>query len=74
MPVEPECDAMQVDVVAVSNLGAHSVDFTVRVWCARTDYWPLKFDMLQKIKETFDARGVEIPFPTTTIVRRDAVK
>jgi len=28
--------------------------------------------MLQTVKETFDARGIEIPFPTTTIVRQGA--
>jgi small conductance mechanosensitive channel len=58
--------------VAVSNLGASSVDFTIRVWCASSDYWPLRFHLLQTVKETFDARGIEIPFPTTTVLRRSA--
>jgi len=58
--------------VAVSNLGASSVDFTIRVWCASSDYWPLRFHLLQTVKETFDTRGIEIPFPTTTILRRPA--
>jgi small conductance mechanosensitive channel len=55
--------------VAVTNLGDSSVEFTIRVWCASSDYWALRFDMLQAVKETFDARGIDIPFPTTTIVR-----
>jgi small conductance mechanosensitive channel len=58
--------------VAVTDLGASSVDFTIRVWCATSDYWALRFHMLQAVKETFDARGIEIPFPTTTIVRQSA--
>jgi small conductance mechanosensitive channel len=58
--------------VAVTNLGASSVDFTTRVWCSASDYWALRFHMLQAVKETFDARGIDIPFPTTTIVRQDA--
>jgi small-conductance mechanosensitive channel len=28
--------------------------------------------MLRTVKETFDERGIEIPFPTTTIVRKNA--
>ena len=56
--------------VAVTNLNASSVDFTIRVWCKASDYWALKFHMLKTVKETFDQRGIEIPFPTTTIVRQ----
>lgn len=58
--------------VAVTNLGDFSVDFTIRVWCAASDYWDLRFDLLRKVKETFDAKGVEIPFPTTTVMRPEA--
>jgi small-conductance mechanosensitive channel len=28
--------------------------------------------MLRTVKEAFDARGIDIPFPTTTIVRQNA--
>jgi len=59
-------------LVAVSNLGDSSIDFVIRVWCASSDYWALKFHMLRTVKETFDERGIEIPFPTTTIVRANA--
>jgi small conductance mechanosensitive channel len=58
--------------VAVTNLGDSSVDFTIRVWCAASDYWALKFHTLQAVKEIFDKRGIDIPFPTTTIVRQNA--
>lgn len=52
--------------VKVSNLGDSSVDFTVRVWCAASDYWGLKFDLTRAVKEAFDAAGIDIPFPTQT--------
>jgi len=58
--------------VAVTNLGASSVDFTIRVWCAASDYWALRFHLLKTVKEAFDAQGIEIPFPTTKIVREPA--
>lgn len=55
--------------VMVTNLGDSSVDFTVRVWCAASDYWALKFEFTRAVKEKFDSIGVDIPFPTTTIVQ-----
>ncbi|MBX2853474.1 MAG: mechanosensitive ion channel [Rhodobacteraceae bacterium] len=58
--------------VAVTNLGDSSVDFTIRVWCDTSDYWALKFHLMRDVKERFDAAGVAIPFPTTTIVNSAA--
>lgn len=58
--------------LAVTNLGDSSVDFTLRVWCMAGDYWPLRFDLLRAVKERFDAEGVEIPFPTQTVVYNPA--
>jgi small conductance mechanosensitive channel len=55
-------------VVAVSNLGDSSVDIMVRVWCAGGDYWGLKWDLLKGVKEAFDDGGVDIPFPTQTVI------
>ena len=49
--------------VAVSNLGDSSVDFVVRPWVNSADYWAVKFDFTQAVKEKFDAEGVSIPFP-----------
>jgi len=55
-------------LVVVGNLGDSSVDFTVRVWCKASDYWGMKFDLTRGIKEAFDNNGIDIPFPTRTIV------
>ncbi|SHE32701.1 small conductance mechanosensitive channel [Loktanella atrilutea] len=53
--------------IQVNNLNASSVDFLVRVWCARTDYFQYQADMTRKIKEALDAAGIEIPFPNRTV-------
>ncbi len=58
--------------VRVTNLGDSSVDITCRLWCKASDYWALKFDMIERVKKAFDAKGVSIPYPHTTIVRKDA--
>ncbi len=57
--------------VRVTNLGDSSVDITCRLWCQAGDYWPIKFDMLEKVKKSFDTQGVSIPYPHTTIVKKD---
>ena len=49
--------------VAVSELGASSVDFVVRPWVKTGDYWPARFDLTQRIKEKLDAAGISIPYP-----------
>lgn len=55
--------------VQVNNLGGSSVDFTVRAWCDRGDYFQYQADMKRQVKEALDAAGIDIPFPTRTIVQ-----
>jgi len=50
-------------VVAVSELADSSVNFVVRPWCKKEDYWTLRFDLTQEIKEKLEAAGCSIPFP-----------
>ena len=50
-------------LVAVQTLGESSVDLVVRVWCAGSDYWPLRFDLMRAFKEAFDHEGITIPYP-----------
>lgn len=55
--------------VQVTNLGDSSVDFLVRVWCDASVYFAYKADMTRLVKEALDQGGVDIPFPTRTIVQ-----
>lgn len=50
-------------MIAVSELGDSSVNFVVRVWVNKADYWGVFFDTTEKVKLTFDAEGISIPFP-----------
>jgi small conductance mechanosensitive channel len=49
--------------VAVSELGDSSVNFVVRPWVNTSDYWSVLFDLTEKVKLTFDQKGISIPFP-----------
>ncbi|WP_147110216.1 mechanosensitive ion channel family protein [Tateyamaria sp. syn59] len=55
--------------IQVNNLGDSSVDFLVRVWCDSGDYFQYQADMKRKVKEALDDAGLDIPFPTRTIVQ-----
>jgi small conductance mechanosensitive channel len=50
-------------VVAVSELGDSSVNFVVRPWCKKEDYWALRWDLTRRFKEELEAAGCSIPFP-----------
>lgn len=49
--------------IAVSELADSSVNFVVRPWVNADDYWPLYFDLNERIKKRFDEEGISIPFP-----------
>lgn len=49
--------------VAVKELGDSSVNFVVRVWVKSGDYWGVNFDTIEKVKLTFDEKGISIPYP-----------
>ncbi|MGR3761645.1 mechanosensitive ion channel family protein [Roseobacteraceae bacterium NS-SX3] len=57
--------------IQVNNLNSSSVDFLVRVWVDAADYFQYQADMKRKVKEALDAAGIDIPFPTRTIVQAE---
>lgn len=57
--------------IKVTNLGDSSVDFTLRLWVDAADFWNVKFDLTRAAKDAFDAGGIDIPFPTRTLVKAD---
>ncbi len=54
-------------VVAVSELADSSVNLVVRPWCAKEDYWGLRFDLTRRMKEQLEAAGCSIPYPQTDV-------
>ena len=47
----------------VDNLGESSITVGLRAWVLTENYWPVKWEMNEKIKAEFDNAGIEIPFP-----------
>jgi small conductance mechanosensitive channel len=54
---EPAC------AVAINDLGDSCVNFKVRPWVNSADYWDVLSDITEKVKLTFDAKGISIPYP-----------
>jgi small-conductance mechanosensitive channel len=54
-------------MVAVDELANSSVNLIIRPWVKTEDYWTTKWELTQKIKESFDKEGISIPFPQTDV-------
>jgi small conductance mechanosensitive channel len=53
--------------IAVVELGDSSVNLVVRPWVKTEDYWDVYFALTEKVKVTFDEKGISIPFPQRDI-------
>lgn len=49
--------------VALSALNDSAVEFTIRIWVKTENYWPLKFDMTERIYNELPKHGIMFPFP-----------
>ncbi len=59
--------------VRVVSLGDSSVNLRAWAWAAnQADAFVMECDLLESIKNRFDAEGVEIPFPHRTVVMKGA--
>ncbi|MBN2255887.1 MAG: mechanosensitive ion channel [Deltaproteobacteria bacterium] len=54
-------------MVGVLELADSSVNFAVRPWVKTGEYWPLFFDLKERIKRRFDEEGISIPFPQSDV-------
>ena len=48
--------------VRVTNYKESSMEYTIRVWVSKDDYWNTKFDLLENLKKKFDQDGIIIPY------------
>ena len=50
-------------LIAVAELADSSVNLVVRPWVNGPDYWRVRFELMEAIKNSLDEAGIEIPFP-----------
>lgn len=58
---EPENHKPQV---VSDTLGDYSTNLIVRFWASNADYWALRWDMTQKIKDALENAGISLPLTT----------
>ncbi len=69
---DPRSLADPAPFLQVNNLGDFSVDFLCRVWVKSSDYFQYQADMKRQVKEALDKAGIDIPFPTRTVLNNQA--
>ena len=60
---DPELMDQEETRIFVDSLGESSVVLGMRSWVKTEEFWNTKWRMNEKIKEQFDANGIQIPFP-----------
>ncbi|MGY0393485.1 mechanosensitive ion channel family protein [Bizionia sp. KMM 8389] len=58
--------------VNVSELADSSINFFTRVWVKKEDYWTVNFDVIEQTKEALDAAGIDIPYPHSVEIHKEA--
>ena len=53
--------------VRLGELGASSLNITVRAWTKNEDYWTVRWRVLEQVHDRLNEEGIEIPFPQMTI-------
>ena len=54
-------------IVLVKDLAESSINLAVRPWAELPDFFEMRSDVLEQIKNEFDANGITIPFPQRDI-------
>lgn len=50
-------------MILVKELADSSINLAVRPWANVDDFWQMRSDILEQIKEKFDENDIDIPFP-----------
>lgn len=70
MAADPEYSKLIIEpleVLGVQDFGDSAVVIRVRFTTQPIQQWPIGREFRRRVKKTFDAKGIEIPFPHTTI-------
>ena len=56
----------------LSKQNASSLDFLLRVWVGRSDYWTVNFDLLEAINNRLVEEKIEVPFTQVDVHVKDS--
>lgn len=58
-------DKVKQDPAPQINMTEHkdsSINFSVKLWCDSSEFWNVKFDILERATKAFEENGISIPF------------
>ncbi|WP_167606261.1 mechanosensitive ion channel family protein [Maribellus sediminis] len=70
----PLCLDEPEPLIVFKEFGSSSIDILLGVWFEKTNYLAVKNSIFLDIKSTFDAEGIEIPFPHVTVYTGEVTK
>ncbi len=70
----PFCLDEPEPLILIKDFGESSINFLYGLWFEKSNYLTLRNSIMQEIKSTFEAEGVEIPFPHITLYTGEATK
>ena len=70
----PLCLDEPEPLIVFKEFGNSSIDILLGVWFEKTNYLAVKNSVFNDIKSTFDAEGIEIPFPHVTLYTGEVTK
>lgn len=72
LAADPRVLSEPAATIQVVGLGDFAINLGVNLWVKTPDYAVVKSHMLRAVKEAFDAKGIEIPFPTSVQIELPA--
>ena len=70
----PYCLDEPEPLILIKEFGDSSINFLYGLWFEKSNYVTLRNSIIQDIKTTFEANGIEIPFPHITLYSGEATK
>ena len=70
----PLCLDEPEPLIIFSEFGNSSINILFGIWFEKSNFVKVKNSIFLAIKETFDAEGIEIPFPHTSLYSGEATK
>lgn len=58
----PQVDFETEPLIRVSAYESSSIQYVIRMWCAKEDYWTVYYDFLERVKGSFDKYGIEMTY------------
>ena len=53
--------------IGIREFAENSVRIAAFPRVAKADYYPVYYDIMSKVKDTFDANGIDIPYPQRVV-------